>query len=108
MIIDIIAFLSMFAQDIAGTLMMIAEARSRAVFAALGDTFGYLFGWICQLETIKLNIQQGWSTPMLTLLAVVTVANFWGTFSGVKIGRHIKDPAMAKIEARLEALERGR
>lgn len=97
----LVVFASMYAQDISGVCMMVAEARQRAVLAGYGDVLTFLFGWIC----LKYTIPGGFSPHVLELLAVITLANFWGSFTGVKISGHIHDPAMQSILDRLDQLE---
>lgn len=82
---------AMFGQDIIGTLMVQAQARNRAELAGLMDTAGWLL--TITTTTISVTALQGHSlTAKIAVIAAVSSSNFFGTYTGVRLGkRYIKD-----------------
>jgi hypothetical protein len=84
--VALVAFLAMCANDVASTVMVVFESRLDAPLAGLFDVIGWLFSLICAALAIESIITEGWRTRRsLTLIGVISVANFAGTFAGVAI-----------------------
>jgi hypothetical protein len=86
----VLAFLAMCAQDIAGTVMVIFESHYNAVMAGLFDVGGWVAGLICSALALDEIIRNGWRTRRsLSIIAVVSAANFAGTVAGVAIAESL-------------------
>lgn len=76
---------AMFCQDVLATVMVIAESRGRAHLAASMDTLG----WIAQITTAAVSVDAllfgAWAAK-ITVVACVSAANYWGTYTGVRLG----------------------
>ncbi len=90
MILALLAALAMVFQDIIGVFQIQAEARNQASLAGIMDTIGWLL--VITTMTISVSALQGKSLGEKVLVVVlVSVANFIGSYTGVKIGkRYIK------------------
>lgn len=76
---------AMVLQDILSTMMVQAEARSQAFQAALLDCLG----WGATITTTSISVDaliNGTFAQKAWTIGAVTVANFVGTYSGVKLG----------------------
>lgn len=86
--VALLAFLAMAAEDCASTVMVVFEAK-RPTLATAGiagsfDVVGWALGLICSALAIESIIREGWRTRRsLTIIAAVSLANFWGTAAGV-------------------------
>ena len=91
MTIAILAALAMVLQDVLAVGLVQAEARNRAVLAGILDTIG----WLATITTLSISVTtlQGHSfTDKVIVIVFVSVANFLGSYLGVKIGkRYIKE-----------------
>ncbi len=91
MSIAILAALAMLLQDVLAVGLVQAEARNRAVLAGVLDTVG----WLATITTLSISVTtlQGHSLrDKILVIALVSLANFFGSFLGVKIGkRYIKE-----------------
>lgn len=86
MIIAIYAALAMVVQDVVSTVMVIAENRKKAALAGALDSLG----WIAAILTTSISVTslQGHSVvDKAWVIGLVTLANFLGTYAGVKIGQ---------------------
>jgi hypothetical protein len=84
--VALVAFLAMCANDVAGTVMVVFEAHYNAALAGLFDVIGWFFALICSALAIESIITEGWRTRRsLTLIGVISAANFLGTVSGVAL-----------------------
>lgn len=85
------AALSMVAQDVLLTLMVVAENRGRWVLAGLLDTVG----WLAQIATIGISVdsivKNGLTKETWIIIIAVSIANFVGTGLGTLLGKHIKE-----------------
>lgn len=90
MLIALWAALAMVVVDILGTLLVQAEARDRAHLSAMLDTFG----WYASIATTTISVTalQGHSLSLkVAVVIAVSIANYAGSWAGVKIGqRYIK------------------
>lgn len=91
MILALLAALAMVFQDIIGVFQIQAEARNQASLAGIMDTIGWLL--VITTMTISVSALQGKSLGEKVLVVVlVSLANFIGSYTGVKIGkRYIKN-----------------
>lgn len=91
MVIALLAAVCMYFQDLMAVFLVQAEARNRAVLAGLMDSLMWIFG----ISTTAISIDallNGTFTQKAEVIAAVTIANFFGSYSGVKIGhRYIKE-----------------
>ena len=105
----LLAFLAMFATDVVGTIMVIAESDRNALLSALGDTIGYLLGFVCNALALGSYVKYGLTPSTLIIIGAVSLANFSGTWSGVKIGERWMGSAakvtVKDLDARLRAVE---
>lgn len=86
MIVALYAALAMFVQDILGVLLVQAEARNHDHLAGFLDSAGYLC--LAATSTIAITALQGHNLGLkVGVLSAVTVANYLGTVTGVRIGR---------------------
>lgn len=89
--IAIYAAAAMFIQDLLMVGMVQAEARNRAVLAGFLDSAG----WIATITTTTISVTalQGHKlSEKILVVSAVTCANFFGSYTGVKIGkRYIKE-----------------
>lgn len=100
----LLAFAAMCVQDILGTVMVIFEAKAGetsdsfsvlvyGVLAGVFDFGGWIAGLICTALALDSIIREGWRTKKsLSLIAVVSAANFFGTLAGVFIAWGIAKP----------------
>ena len=83
--IAVYAAMCMVCQDVMGTLMVMAEARSRGWLAGVFDSAMWLFG--IATTTISVTALQGHSTSeKVAVLVLVTAANLVGSRLGVYMG----------------------
>lgn len=85
-IIALWAALAMVVQDVLATVMVIAENHKRAALAGALDSVG----WIAAILTTSISVTslQGHSlSSKAWVIGLVTAANFFGTYTGVKIGQ---------------------
>lgn len=79
---------AMLVQDITAVLLVQAEARNRAVLAALFDSVMWLASIAC--TTVSVTTLQGHHTSAkVTVLAAVELANVVGCIAGVRIGKRL-------------------
>lgn len=83
------AALSMALKDGAGTLMVIAEARGRAVAAGVLDAFGDLAQVLVVLFGAGQVIAHGWTWHTAGVLAVICVTSFVGTLFWTRLGTRL-------------------
>ena len=84
--VAVLAFVMMCLQDIMGTAMVVFESRLNAPVAGLFDVLGWICGLIFSALALEEIIKNGWRTrKSLTLIAAISLANFWGTWLGVAI-----------------------
>lgn len=79
---------AMFCQDVLATVMVVAEARGRAHVAASMDTLG----WLTQITTTTISVDAlltGSLPAKIAVVAAVSVGNYAGTYSGVKLGHRL-------------------
>lgn len=84
--IAILAAVAMFAQDIIGTLLTMSEAKEKAALSGALDSVG----WLVSIFTLTWSVTalQGHSlSEKVWVLALVTVANFTGSYVGVSLGK---------------------
>jgi hypothetical protein len=103
----ILASVSMVVADVLSVMLVQAEARNRAVLAGLLDTVGWAAAIVVTLST--LNALNGHDRPLMYgVIAGVSIANFGGSYLGVRIGRRWvhEDPTttLAQRVARLEEI----
>lgn len=82
------AALAMFAQDVLATIMVVAESRGRAHLAASMDTLG----WLAQITTVTVSVDAllaGTWPEKIAVVAAVSVANYGGTWTGVRLGHRL-------------------
>jgi hypothetical protein len=82
------AALAMFCQDVLATVMVVAESRGRAHLAASMDTLG----WLAQITTVTVSVSAlltGSLSAKAAVVLAVSVANYAGTYSGVKLGHRL-------------------
>jgi hypothetical protein len=104
-LVAILAALAMVANDIAGTILVMAEAAGRGWLAGAMDTAGWLVS--ITTTTISVTALQGHSfSEKVLVVAFVSAANLFGTKSGQMIGTRIlhHNPEMT-LEERVAALE---
>ena len=98
----LIAAISMVATDVAGTVMVIAEARNHGWLAGWMDTAQ----WIVAVATTFITVETLAGHDFIRKVAViiaVSLANLLGTKLGTFVGhRYVKDKT---VEQRLAALE---
>ena len=104
MLTILLAAASMVVADILSVLLVQAEARNRAVLSGLLDTVAWGAALVVTLSTI--NALNGHDKPLMYgVVAAVSLANFGGSYLGVRIGkRYVKEDATALAE-RVTALE---
>lgn len=95
--IALLAAASMFLQDLLGVGLVQAEARNKANLAAIFDSLGY-FAALATMA-ISINAVNGGSLSEKALvLGFVSVANYAGTYLGVRLGkRWIPDDAGPRV-----------
>lgn len=105
MLTILLAAASMLLADVLSVLLVQAEARNRAVLAGLLDTVGWGAGIVVTLSTI--NALNGHDKPlMFGVIAAVSVANFGGSWLGVRLGkRFVKEDPTTTLAQRLDSLE---
>ena len=109
----LIAALCMVAQDVLGSVMVMAEAGNRGWLAGFMDTLGWYVA--IATTTISVTALQGHNTTEKVLvLVLVGAANLFGTKLGVASGNWLlhrkpsaKAVSMTELEARVAALESG-
>jgi len=89
-LIALAAAVAMFFQDLLAVLMVQAEARNKAVLAGVMDCLQWPAGMVTTAVTVTaFQGHDGAKTGLV--IAAVSVANFGGTWTAVRIGRrHIK------------------
>lgn len=81
-----LAVVSMLLQDVVSTLLVQAEARDKPALSGILDVFMWILGMTCTTVIVKIFLTGSiWAT--LEAGAAVSVANFVGTYAGVRIGR---------------------
>jgi hypothetical protein len=102
MTIAILAAVAMFVQDVLGTLLTQAEARNKANLSAALDSVG----WFAAIATTTLSVStlQGHDLgDKIAVLALVSLANYVGTFAGTRIGQRFiptEEPEPARVTLR--------
>ena len=83
-----LAFAAMCVQDILSTAMVVYESRLNAPLSGGFDVAGWIFSLICMGLAIDAIIKNGWrSKRSLVIIAVVSTANFAGTFGGIYLAK---------------------
>lgn len=85
----ILACVGMAARDCLGTLLVIAEARGRAVMAGALDATGDLASILVTVVGAGEVITHGLTPHTIILLAAMTVTSFVGTTIFTKLGQRI-------------------
>jgi hypothetical protein len=100
-----VAALAMVVQDILGIVLLLAATRNRGSLAGIMDSLQWLVG--ITTTTISVSVLQGHSLyEKAVVIVLVTLANFFGTVWGEKLGTHfVKDKGRRTHEERLKALE---
>ena len=105
MTVAIIAAIAMAVQDVLSTVMVMAEAKNRGWLAGIMDGLCWIVG--ITTTTISINALNGHSlSTKIAVIALVTLANVFGTKAGQLVGqRYVTDATtLAERVARLEAL----
>jgi hypothetical protein len=81
----------MFVQDVLGTVQTQAAARNKALLSAVMDSIV----WLALISTTTISVDAiltgSWAAK-ISVVAAVTIANFTGTYAGVKLGeRYVKE-----------------
>lgn len=82
------AAVAMYVQDVLATIMVVAESRGRAHLAASMDTVG----WLATITTTTVSVDAlltGSLESKFTVIAAVSIANYWGTYTGTKLGHRL-------------------
>ncbi len=105
MLTIILAAVSMLVADVLSVLLVQAEARNKAVLSGVLDTIGWGAGVVVTLSTI--NALNGHNEALMVgVVAAVTVANFAGSWGGVRLGkRFVREDPTTTLAQRLTALE---
>lgn len=105
MLTIIAAAVSMVVADVLSVLLVQAEARNRAVLSGVLDTVAWGAGIVVTLST--LNALNGHDLPlMFGVVTGVSIANFGGSYLGVRIGkRFVREDPTTTLALRLTALE---
>jgi uncharacterized membrane protein len=103
-LVALIAAIAMAVQDILGIILLMAATRNRGSLAGIMDSLQWLVGMTT--TTISVSIFQGHSLySKVIVVAFVSLANYFGTLWGEKLGsRFVKDRAVTN-EQRITALE---
>jgi hypothetical protein len=86
------AGLAMYVQDVLATVMVVAEARGRAHLAASMDSLG----WLAQITTTTVSVDAlltGSLAAKAAVVLAVSLGNYAGTYSGVKLGHRLMPDA---------------
>jgi hypothetical protein len=83
------AALSMAAKDCFGTLMVIAEARGRALTAGALDAAGDIAVVLTTLFGAGQVIEHGWDTRSFEVIAVIAATSFLGTALWTRLGTRL-------------------
>jgi hypothetical protein len=84
------ACLSMAVRDSLATLLVVAEARGRAVLAGLLDAAGDIAGIAVMVLGAGEVIVHGLNAQTLAVLAALMVTSFFTTLAATTVGRRIK------------------
>jgi len=100
-----VAALAMVVQDILGIVLLLAATRNRGQVAGVMDSLQWLVG--ITTTTISVSVLQGHHFyEKVIVIIMVSLANYFGTVWGEKIGTHfVKDKGLRTHEQRLNALE---
>lgn len=79
---------AMYVQDVLATIMVVAESRGRAHLAAAMDTVGWLATITTTTVSVDALITGSWWTKF-DVIVLVSLANYWGTWSGTKLGHKL-------------------
>lgn len=86
----VLAFVAMVLADIISVGQTQAEARGRANLAGILDTVGYFAGLVTTFLAID-SLNGNDMTKKIAIIGAVSVANYLGSWMGVKIGeKYIK------------------
>lgn len=100
----VLAGISMIFQDLIAVTMVQAESRNKAALSGVLDMAGW--GLAITTNTIAISALQGHNTGLkIAVIAVVSVANFIGSYSGVKIGEKYIKPDPNADSARITKIE---
>lgn len=84
----LIAFVAMFIEDVLGTVMVVLEANFHPYEAGLFDVLGTYAQLASNGVALVSIIQSGWrSKRSLCVIASVSLADFFGTTTGVEVAR---------------------
>lgn len=84
------AVAAMAVKDGLGTLLIICEARGRAIQAGILDAANDLATILVTLAGAGAVITHGWSAHTFAVLAAMTIMSFIGTAYWTRIGQRIK------------------
>lgn len=89
--IAFLAAVSMVFQDLFAVIQVQAESRNKAVLSGVMDSVGWLLA--ITTMTISVTALQGHSfKEKVAVIVLVSLANFGGSYLGVKIGKkYVKD-----------------
>lgn len=100
MIVVVLAALTMLASDVLSVPLVQAEAEYLAHRAASLDTIGWFVGIVT--TDLSVTALQSHNTPQkVAVIAAVSVANYVGTYYGVRLGKRFRraDPTMTELLA---------
>lgn len=80
------AALAMALKDALGTLLVIAEAKGKAVFAGAMDAGGDIAAVLVTLFGAGEVILHGWSLHSIEVLVVIAITSFFGTIFWTRVG----------------------
>jgi hypothetical protein len=105
MFIVAMAAISMVIADVLSVLLVQAEARNRAFLAGVLDTLGW--GAAIVVTFLTVNSLQGHDLGLkVGVVIAVSLANFVGSYVGVKIGRRfVKEDPTTTLAERVQRLE---
>ena len=83
------AALAMALKDGCGTMLVIAEARGRAVLAGLFDALGDLAQVLVVLFGAGQILEHGWDKRSIEVLLTIMIVSFWGTLFWTRVGRRM-------------------
>lgn len=85
----ILVALSMLLKDAVGTIMVVAEARGRAILAGTLDAMGDLANVLCTVFGAGEIVLHGWGWAAVEILAVMMATSFVATSLSVRWGRRL-------------------
>lgn len=113
MLAVLLACVAMGLQDAQSTFLVVAEARGRALLAAVLDAIGDPIRlWLTSIGA-GVVIKYGWTPHAIAIVTAITATSFFGTLIWTRLGRRMRgeDNTTARIKAveeRLSSLEASR